>query len=212
MYRITRINAVGGQLVVEIEDEGSLISAEKHLIAKEFFKSFSLGEGDLIDDDALDKLLRAEDLTLAVSKALDVLSYSSLSRKALIDKLRLKYKIERSLAEYAADYAVKRKFLDEASQAARIAQNAVKSKGWGKQRIISELAAKGYPRECAKDAADSIDESEYRAALNKLIVKKVKNAPESSSEYNKLIASLIRLGHSPGEIKAALRKKFSENE
>ena len=212
MYRIKSIEPHGGQYIVKVLGEGDETGlTESFLVAKEFFPR-GLGEGDLLDDGALESLSSASDLTHAVSKALDVLSYSNVSRRALVEKLRFKHKIGKEDAEAAADYAVRRGYIDEASQARRIAENAVRSKMWGLRRIASELYAKGYPKEVAEEAARSVPENEYAKALKKLIDKKVKTAPQDGAEYNKLISALIRLGHGPSEIKAALTERFGDED
>ena len=213
MYRIKSIQKTGGLFVVKVCGEGDEAGLEeKRLIAKEFFLPLGFAEGDLVDGEGVESLAAAEETTAAVSKALDVLSYSNVSRRALVEKLRFKYKIGKDSAERAADYAVRRGFLDEAAQARRIAENAVHSKLWGKRRIVSDLYAKGYPKEVAEEAAVGISNGSYRDALNKLISKKVKTAPENGAEYNKIISSLIRLGHSPSAIKEALEEQFGEQD
>jgi len=159
MYRITEIEASGGRFAVRVVSEDEPVG-EKYIVAKEFFAPLALSKGDVIGDEELASLSRSAELTAAVSKALDVISYSNLSLKALIDKLRLKYKVERSLAEEAADYAVRRRYIDEDSQARKIAAAAVRTKLWGARRVVAELMAKGYPKSCAEDAASSVGDGE----------------------------------------------------
>ncbi len=209
MYRIKSVEKTGGKYAVRVEGtkDGTGIF-ERYLVASEFFLPLGIAEGDLIDGASFDALSAADSLTAAVSKALDVLSYSNVSRKALTEKLRYKYRIGKEEAQRAADYAAERGYLDEDIQAARIAESDVRGKLWGRRRVVAELFAKGYPKEVAKRAADGISDADYRAALEKLIDKKVKNAPQDAAGYNKLISSLIRLGHSPSAIKEALSEKF----
>ena len=213
MFRIRSIQKTGGLFTVNVIGEGDEAGSEdRYRIAKEFFLPLGFKEGDLIGDEDVESLSSAEDTTAAVSKALDVLSYSNASRRALVEKLRFKYKVGKEAAENAADYAARRGFLDESAQARRIAENAVQSKLWGKRRIASDLFAKGYPKEVAEEAARGIPDESYGEALNKLISKKVKTAPKDGAEYNKLITSLIRLGHSPSAIKEALSERFGEQD
>ncbi len=213
MYRVKSIERHGGQFIVKVHGEGDEAGLEEsYPVAKEFFAPLGISEGDLLDDEGLGSLSSASDVTAAVSKALDVLSYSNVSRRALTEKLRYKYKIGKEEAEVAADYVVRRGFLDEASQASRIAESAVRNKLWGPRRIASELYAKGYPKEIAEDAARDIPEDSYGKALDKLISKKAKTAPQDGAGYNKLISSLIRLGHNPSAIKEALAEHFGEQD
>lgn len=213
MFFIRSIEPAGSLICVKIEGNCDGILEEKRfLIAKEFFAPLGIKEGDRADDDSLDAVARAETLTRAVSKALDILSFSNVSRRTLTDKLRLKHSFPKSEAEEAADYVVRRGYLDEDAQARRIAENDVQTKNWGMRRVVSELYAKGYPKECAVEAAKSVGEDAYRAALRKLIDKKVKVAPPDAASYNKIISSLLRLGHSPSDVKEALVEKFDGEE
>lgn len=206
-YRVKEVSPLAGQLSVTVESSDGI--AEKHTVAKEFFKPLGIEEGDLVTDEELLALSKASDLTSAVTKALDALSYSSMSRRALTDKLRFKYKIERSLAEEAADYAVKRRYIDEAAQAKRIAEIAVRTKFWGRRRIAAHLVSKGYPSETANEAANSVKGEEYRAALSKIIDKKAGDSLDEAG-FRKLMSALIRLGHDPSDVKAALSDKIKE--
>ena len=212
MYRITSVEYTGGRVVVKAEGtDGEAGLSEKYTVAKELFAPLGVAEGDMLDDDGILSLSSAADLTDAISKALDVLSRSNVSRRALTDKLRLKYRVGKEAAEAAADYAVRRGYLDEVSQASHIAKSDVKIKLWGPRRIYAELMAKGYPAEAAKTAADSVTPEEYSAALSKLVDKKVRFAPADRAEYDKLISSLIRLGHSPSQIKETIAEKFGRD-
>ena len=211
MYRIKSIEKTGSRFVVKVSGDGIEAGfAETYLVAGEFFLPLGVNDGDMIDDASLEALSSASDLTAAVSKALDALSYSVLSRRALTEKLRFKYRIDKETAERAADYAVKRGYLDEDAQAKDIAERCVRGKLWGKRRIAAELYSKGYPREVAETAADSIPDGSYAAALEKLIDKKAKTAPADGAEHNRLVSSLIRLGHSPSAVKEALAERFGE--
>jgi len=213
MYRIKKIEKNGGIYIVRVSGEGDDAGfEEKCLVAKEFFLPLGLTEGELTDEDGARSLLSAADLTAAVSKALDVLSYSNVSRRALVEKLRFKHKIGKETAELAADYAVGRGYLDEESQAKKIAESAVRSKMWGRRRVASDLYSKGYSKETAQNASSQIPDEDYREALDRLISKKVKAVPKDSAEYNRIISSLIRLGHSPSDIREALEESFGEEE
>ncbi|MBQ7670737.1 MAG: RecX family transcriptional regulator [Clostridia bacterium] len=208
-YRVKEVAPLAGQLSVTVESADGM--TEKYSVAKEFFKPLGIEDGDLIGDEELFALSHASDLTAAVSKALDALSYSSMSRRALTDKLRFKYKFSRSLAEDAADYVVKRHYIDETSQAKRIADVAVRTKFWGRRRISAYLVSKGYPANVADDAARSVKGEEYRAALLKVIDKKAGGSLDEA-EYKKLVSALIRLGHDPSDVRTALSEKENDND
>ena len=210
MYRITDIGRAGALFAVRItRPDGDGVTC---LVAKEFFMPLGLSEGDEIGEDALEDLLRAAGRTEAVTKALDVLSRSDVSRKALTDKLRFKYKIDAESAEFAADYAVERRYLDEDSSARRAAERCVRQKKWGRRRVVADLISKGYPREVAAGAARSVSDEDYRAALNELIKHRFSAAPKDPASVRRAVSALIRLGHEADDVKAALGEVFSDED
>lgn len=208
MYRITEVTLSGGVAVIRVAGEDK---EEKYLVAKEFFAPIGVDEGDMIGDGELEALEEAAVLTAACAKALDVISYSSVSRRALTDKLRLKYKYEKDVADAAADYAVRRGFLDEERQAERIAERDVDSKLHGRRRVFSDLFAKGYPKEVCDAAADSVGKEKYDGALRRLADKKAPSSPPDRGTLEKLIASFVRAGHSPSDAARILKEKYSRN-
>ena len=204
MDRIVELSASGSLLFIKIEQETADGAAyEKFTVAKEFFAPLRLFENDPVDDASYRAIARAEEMTAAVSKALDALSYSPLSRKALIEKLRYKYKIDPDVAEEAADYTAEKHLLDEEKQASKIAEAAVKRKLWGKSRVVADLMSKGYPKDISHAAADSIDISQYSEALMSAAEKKLRSS-KSADDAKRAVASLVRLGHSPSSASAAV--------
>ena len=207
MYRIEDIGRAGGLISVRItrQDEDGFLC----LVAKEFFEPLGVTAGDELEEDALDALLHAAALTGAVTKALDVLSRSDVSRRALTEKLRYKYKIDAESAEFAADYVTKRGYLDEASASCRAAARCDGQTKWGRRRVAAELISKGYPRDVAVEAARSVPDGEYRAALDELIRRRYPPT-EDPVQRRRAVSALIRLGHDPEDVKEALGENISE--
>ena len=202
MNKITEITSSGGIVIIKAEgDEGE----EKFLVAKEFYKNFGLAEGDALGDDDIEALSSATTLTAACRKALDALSRSDVSRRALTDRLVMKYKFDRETAEQAAEYAARRGFLDEERQAKEIARRAVATKNHGRRLVVAELLSKGFPKDVAVIAADEVPEEEYTDALRRALAKK-------SGDPRKVVASLVRLGHSPRDAARAVKEKISEDQ
>lgn len=202
MNKITEITSSGGIVIIRVEGDGG---EEKYLVAKEFYKSFDLAEGDALGDGDIEALSSATVLTAACRKALDVLSRSDVSRRALTDRLVIKYKYDRETAEQAAEYAARRGFLDEVRQAREIARRAVSSKNHGRRLVVAELLSKGFPKDVAVLAADSVRDEEYGEALCRALAKK-------SGDPRKTVASLVRLGHSPHDAARAVKEKISEKQ
>ena len=74
----------------------------------------------------------------------------------------------------------------------------------------TRACGEGYPKDVCAEAAQSVPEKDYREACRRLVDKKIVTAPQDRREYDRVISSLIRLGHSPKEIKAALYAKFND--
>ena len=197
MNKITEIYFAGGVFSITVEGDAG---AEKYLAAREFFTPLGLAEGDGVGDEELEALREAAVLTAACRKALDALSRSDVSRRALEDRLVLKYKFDREAARAAADYAVRRGFLDEERQASELAHRAARSKNHGRRLVVAELLSKGYPKDVAERAANSVPDGEYAAALRRALAKKSGDAP-------KVVASLVRLGHLPSDAAKAVNEK-----
>ena len=208
MYHITDIGRAGGLFSVKIvTPDGDAVTC---LAAKEFFEPLGISEGDDIGEEAFEALRRSAALTGAVSKTLDVLSRSDVSRKALTDKLKYKYDIDAGSAEFAADYVTERGYLDEDAAARRSAARYVRRKRWGRRRVAADLISKGYPREGSVAAAASVPDEEYREALDELIRRRYPSPLRDPAEIRRAVSALIRLGHEPDRIKEALAGRDPE--
>ena len=207
MYRITDVTHNRGVFTVSVEPDGYLQVAEKtkYRVAKELFDAEALVSGALIGDAEFDALEEAAALTRAIAISLDVISRSNVSRKALTDKLRLKYGITPDLADKAAEYAAERRYIAEEAQACEIARRAVSSKLWGKRRIIADLSAKGYPPACCRNAASTIPDEEYSRALALLVRKRgFSRLVPGTKQHASAVGSLMRFGYESSDIRRAL--------
>ena len=166
-----------------------------------------LAAGQPVDEGIYNALRSAAERTKAVRDAASLLSASEKSRSELLRRLK-----ERGHAPEAAEHAValleKKGLLDDAAACRRYAGSAVSRRRVGRARIEAELLARGYSREDARSAADSVPEEEIRAALLWQIRH---NAPAlldpaaDRRERQKAAAALVRKGFSPDEIRAALK-------
>lgn len=206
MYEIYEVFAMQGKITFKILD---LETGEKEslTVGKEFLPPFVSpdSQGHVLDGDEYDALFEMSLVTNAVSKALSALSYGNLSRRALIFKLTSKHKLEREYAEAAADYAVRHRYIDEESQAVRIAHQCVRIKKQGKRKAAAYLMSKGYEKETVTKAVCSVDEAEYENAALCALLKKTDRLPDSKEERLKLINALLRQGHSKSHVEKAFR-------
>ena len=196
--------------VLRLSDDEECEGVLHFSLGKEFWRALGYNEGDLLSDEQIEEVANAVKQSDAVSKALDALSYSNHSRRSLITKLKVKYKTDGDAAEKAADYCVRHGYIDEEYQAEKLARCAVKAKNWGAGRVVSELCAKGYPKELSKRAACKISRAEYDEALKRAIKKKAKEYPEDYRAKSRLFASLANLGHSPSDADRILSEIFEE--
>lgn len=213
MYTITACSEAQGRITFKIKNNetGDKLALT---VGKEFLPPFANTDsaGKELLEEEFSALYEMSLVTEAAAKALNVLSYGNVSRKGLIFKLTSKYKIEKEYAEAAADYAVRHRYIDENSQAAHIADKCVKIKKQGKRKIAAYLISKGYEKEAVNEAINSVSSSDYENAATCALLKKAKTMPETREEKMKLIASLMRQGHTKAHIEKAFEALADENE
>ncbi len=163
-----------------------------------------LSRGDTLSRGKYEQLCRLSERCEAVTRALFILSDSMCSRRRLIMKLTSRG-FSREAAEYAAQLAVRRGYLDEVAQAESIAQRQVTKCFRGRARVVSELISKGYPSQTARDAAAAVPQELYEEALERALAKKCKGGvPTERAEREKLIAALCRAGFASSEVRRLL--------
>lgn len=157
-------------------------------------------EGDEVPEDLYDLLKSADERTSCLMTAARFLTCSDKSAKLIGRKLK-----EKKFSPESIDRTIailkKKGYLNEDEACLRYAQSAVRTKHYGKRRIVEYLVAHGYPTDAAKAAADEIPDEEYCGALKYNIEKKCPDiARLTVQERQKKIAVLTRLGFSVGEI------------
>lgn len=163
-----------------------------------------LSRGDTLSREKYEQLCRLSERCEAVTRALFILSDSMCSRRRLIMKLTSRG-FSRESAEYAAALAVRRGYLDEASQAESIAQRQVTKCFRGRSRVVSELISKGYPSQTAREAANAVPQELYEEALERALAKKCKGGvPTDRAQREKLVAALCRAGFASSEVRRLL--------
>ncbi len=171
----------------------------------------TLSPGSPLDEEAYDALTDAARRTGALRAAAALLARSDHSRAQLLYKLRAKGYPE-DAAESALERLEEKGFFDEDAACRRFAENALRSKRYGRRRILDALLAKRYPAELARAAVDALDEEDLRAALRDQIARKcpalaARPCPLDRARRQKAIAALMRLGFSAEEILEATRER-----
>ena len=201
MYRVADITSAGGKMIIKLEISDGYSDEAVFTVGREFCP-FEIEMGDEISEMEMSRLEEAHLITEAFEKALNALSYTPHSKVSLAGKLTTKYKIEKNYAETAASYCAVRGYIDEESQAKRIAENCQRSKNYGPRRIAAELISKGYEKKAVQSALDSISEGVHDAAYRALL-RKTKAYPVDRETGAKIKAALTRMGHSPSVIETA---------
>ena len=166
-----------------------------------------LSVGKTLTDSKFEELYEKSGVAKALSLAEGIVSRGSISKKALVQKLK-RLETDKNHAEKAALIMEERGYIDEDSQAERMALAFCRRKYWGKRRIIAALLEKGYERDSAFRGADLVPTEEYTAALDAVIERKFPDIPEDKREKDKRIASLLRMGFSLSEISDAFKRAY----
>ncbi len=166
-------------------------------------------ELDEVTEELYDLMKAADERTSCLTTAARMLSSSDKSAKTLTRRLR-----EKGFSENAASHAVgllmKKGYLNEDESCRSYALTAVRTKHYGKRRIVEYLVSHGYPTDAAKNAAEEIPDEDYRDALLYNIEHKCPDIAEMPrAKQQKKIAALVRLGFTPGEIFNVIRKPKS---
>lgn len=175
----------------------------EYLISREFWQWGRLQNGSDITEEDFLGMDRSAALSRAIARMKGILSYSGVSRRMLIQKLK-GYDFSEEICTTAADYAVEHGMVREDVQVEHAVDTYLRRKYWGRRRIAAELSAKGYPREVIESALADIPEEDFMHALHVILERKYGEIPADPQEKQKMILSLLRMGYSGNEIKDAL--------
>lgn len=204
-YVITSVRETDKSVTVEIVTPDG--DVKRMRLTLKIWETLGLSRADVISKEVYEKTAEYSERCEAVTKALRILSDGMYSIRALSEKLT-RSGFSKEASEAAVALALKRGLIDELSQAEAIAERQVTKLHRGRTRVIHELTSKGYPADIAKRAADGIPFSAYDEALELSLMKKCHAVvPEDKTERDKLVAALVRLGFSAGEIIKKMNKK-----
>lgn len=188
-------------LTLRISDEAGNKENRKMLIFTNQYFDMGLRKGAILSEEIFDELERCSKECLAIRKGSDLLSYSSSSRKRLVQRLRSKG-IDRESAESAALRLQEIGAINEELDAYSQVESCLR-KLWGKKRIYSDLVAKGYEREHIENALADITKEQMVENCARLLQKKHKTIPSDSDVRKKIAGSLARYGYTFDEIRQA---------
>ncbi len=188
-------------LTLQISDENGNKERRKMLLFTNQYLELGLRKGAILSEDTFDALERCSKECLAIRKGSDLLSYSSSSRKRLVQRLRNKG-IDRESAENAALHLKEIGAINEELDASRQVELCLR-KLWGKKRIYQDLLVKGYEKEHIENALADITKEQMIENCALLLQKKHKTIPSDPAVRKKIAGSLARYGYTFDEIKRA---------
>jgi regulatory protein len=192
---ITVINRIKGHFYTLSFNQGEDICLDASVVEEHFLHI----EQELAEEE-LAALLEESDNRRVKEKALWLLSYRDHSERELRQKLR------RESTEEAAEYAIETLrecgLLNDRAFAGRRAEYLMRSKGYAPRRIQQELRQKGIDSGIIAEALEELETSP-RDRLAELIERRFNPLPQDEKAKRRMVNTLIRMGYSFNDIKAA---------
>lgn len=143
-----------------------------------------------------------------LEKAVNLLNYRAHSRKELSDKLKRKTGCRDAELEVVLNRLEELGFLNDRTYASSVVRSCAR-KGYGTQRVMSELARRGIPKRFREEALTEMPET--GDTLERLIREKLRN-PANRDEVRKVSAAMVRRGYTWDEIRHAIERVNAEAE
>ncbi|MBP8639997.1 MAG: regulatory protein RecX [Oscillospiraceae bacterium] len=198
---ITELREIStGKFAVGFSD-GSELKLSLDIVA-----DLSLYRGKELDDDEFSSLKSKAELSKCKERALRIIGARPLSKKELFDRLLEKGETYEN-AEECIDWLSKLRYLDDAQYAGMIVRHYA-AKGYGIQKVKSELYRHGVPKPLWDEAIEEMPETDDKAY--ELLCRKLKSGEPDRAELKKATDMLFRRGFTWDEIKAAVNRFCTE--
>ena len=203
MFVKTIIIPERGSVSVTLADENSG-GAEHFFVSRGLWQKLTeelrIEELSPINSEIYDRIALSAEMTSALKEGSRIIGNADRSESDVSRRLKQKG-FSPEATEYAVAVLKKHGYLDEDEICVRVAELQLRSKHYGRRRILTYLLSHGYKSEAAEAAVNSIPDEDYRDALAYNIKKKFPNISDVDRQtQQKAIASLMRLGFSAGEI------------
>ena len=201
MYKIVKVSPSGSGerlLLSLVSPDGD---KESIAISCDGYRALDLKKGEL-SDEKYKALSERSDKEEALLKGMRILGFGANSPRQLEEKL-CRGGISRDVARETAKELVRRGYLNENEDAARLSE-ALFKKGYGRKRIIAALRAKGYSQAALDVADQAMSELDFERACIEVARKKIKNLTPDRASAQKAIAKLVGLGYNVSEAKSAV--------
>lgn len=170
-------------------------------VSPDLWYSLDYSDGAELSDEEFEKLKFEIDSRKAYAQALRFLTLRAHSADELYKKLIKKHIPE--CAEFAVEKCRELGFINDYDFAVTYANELAQKKKFGTSRIKNELFIKGIDREIIDSVINEI-ETDYSQSIIDIIEKKYYNCLSDDKGRQKMIAGLMRLGHSYSDIKSVL--------
>ena len=197
-YVIGGVREGNTSVTVEVIAPGGEV--KKLRMTKKLWEGYGVSPADAVTREVYVELCADSERCEAVTYALRTLTGGTYSYRGLSAKMRQKGFSDEAVNDALA--VVHRKgIIDEELQSSETAEKMARSKHRGPARIKAELQKKGYSAEVSSRAADSVPREIYGEVLRAALMAKCRGGvPTDKAERDKVIASLVRLGFSAGNI------------
>lgn len=167
----------------------------------------TLFEGREIEDEEFALLQSRAELSSCKERALRIIGARPFSKKELFDRLIEKGELPVN-AEECIEWLSNLHYLDDAQYAGMIVRHYT-AKGYGIQKIRSELYRHGVPKALWDEAIEEMPETDDK--VYDLLCRKLKSDEPDRAELKKATDMLFRRGFTWDEIKAAVNRFNAEN-
>lgn len=180
-------------------------------LSEDLLFKYSLHIGDTIDDEFIQDILLAEELTKTINFCLKLLTFRQRSKEELVRSLRRKG-FEEFYIEKAIDYCKENNYINDTEFTRSFIQDKVNLNKYGSDRIKYELLNKGVSKDIIERELDIDEELEYNQAIN-LATKKLKSyeGQDYNTIYRKLGGFLQRKGYSYDIVSRVLRNILKQS-
>ena len=198
---ITELREIpSGKFIVGFSD-GSEMKLSLDIVA-----DLSLYRGRELNDEEFSKLKASAELSSCKERALRIIGARPLSEKELFNKLVEKGEAAEN-AETSVEWLKKLHYLDDEQYAGMIVRHYA-AKGYGVQKIRSELYRHGVPKPLWDEAVAQMPETDDKAF--ELLCRRLGSDEPDRAELKKATDMLYRRGFSWDEIKAAVNRFKTE--
>ena len=198
---ITELREISsGKFIVGFSD-GSEMKLSLDIVA-----DLSLYRGRELSDEEFSKLKASAELSSCKERALRIIGARPLSEKELFNRLVEKGEAAEN-AETCVEWLKKLHYLDDEQYAGMIVRHYA-AKGYGVQKIRSELYRHGVPKPLWDEAVAQMPETDDKAF--ELLCRRLGSDEPDRAELKKATDMLYRRGFSWDEIKSAVNRFKTE--